>query len=193
MSLPWSNHRACATQLQHLAPQFRPRSQNCPRCALALAAKSPWTYRHVDSLGTMCALHNLKFDHIAFTQGPTSLSHYRCVMDKNIWAVTALDKTISANISEPFNVAKHLVFFQKSSVRLCIHEELHSGSWDKPYKSLRANRTTSRLAAAVPWFRYPSFRRSGCERIVRRALGPTSHAWAWEGGTKYKRAVPSEF
>ena len=112
MSLPWSNHRACATQLQHLAPQFRPRSQNCPRCALALAAKSPWTYRHVDSLGTMCALHNLKFDHIAFTQGPTSLSHYRCVMDKNIWAVTALDKTISANISEPFNVAKHLVFFQ---------------------------------------------------------------------------------
>lgn len=118
----------------------------------------------------MCALHNLKFDHIAFTQGPTSLSHYRCVMDKNIWAVTALDETISANISEPFNAAKHLVFFQKLSVRLCIHEELHSRSWDTPYKSLRANRTTSRLATAVPWFRYPSFRRSRCDKS-RLGLG----------------------
>ena len=116
MSLPWSNHRACAKQLQHLAPQFA-QVPELPHVRLAVAAKSPWTYRQVDSLGTMCALHNLKFDHIAFTQGPTSLSHYRCVMDKNIWAVTALDKTISANISEPFNAAKHLVFFQKSSVR----------------------------------------------------------------------------
>jgi len=111
VSLPWSNHRACATQLQHLAPQFA-RVPELPHVRLAVAAKSPWMYRHVDSLGTMCALHNLKFDHIAFTQGPTSLSHYRCVMDKNIWAVTALDKTISANISEPFNAAKHLVSFK---------------------------------------------------------------------------------
>ena|SRR5215472_1216330 len=79
-------------------------------------------------------------------------------MDKNIWAVTALDKTISPSISEPFNAAEHLVFFQRSSVHFRIHEELHNGSWDKPYKTLRANRTTSRLAAAVPWFRYLSFK-----------------------------------
>jgi hypothetical protein len=79
-------------------------------------------------------------------------------VDKNIWAVTAHDKTISPSISEPFNAAEHLVFFQRSSVHFCIHEELHNVSWDKPYKTLRANRTTSRLAAAVPWFRYLSFK-----------------------------------
>ena len=93
MSLPWSNH-----------------------VDLVLPALSPWAYSHVDSLRAVCALDNRKFNHIAFTQGPTSLSYYRCVMDKDIWAVTALDKTIPANLSKPFNAAKHSVFFQKSPV-----------------------------------------------------------------------------
>ena len=62
----------------------------------------------------MCALHELKLDDVAFTQGLTSLSYYRCVIDKHIWTVTSLDKTISPNIGEPFHLAKHLVFFQKS-------------------------------------------------------------------------------
>jgi hypothetical protein len=61
---------------------------------LAVAALSPWTHNHVGSLRAVGALPKLKFDHIAFTQGSTSLSYYRRVMDKDIRAVTALDKTV---------------------------------------------------------------------------------------------------
>jgi hypothetical protein len=82
---------------------------------LAVAALSSWTYNHVGRLRAMCALHKLKFNHVAFTQAFTSLSYYGCVMDKDIWTVAALDKTISPNIGEPLHFAKHLVFFQKSS------------------------------------------------------------------------------
>lgn len=92
---------------------------------LAVAALSPWTHNHVGSLRAVGALHKLKFDHIAFTQGSTSLAYYRCVMDKDIRAVTALDKTIAPDIREPLNAAKHLVFFQNSFVQFGIHEKLH--------------------------------------------------------------------
>lgn len=46
-------------------------------------------------------------------------------MDKDIWAVTVLDKTVSPDIREPFEAAKHLVSFQKPFVQLCKREKLH--------------------------------------------------------------------
>lgn len=125
---------------------------------LAVAAPSPWTHSHVDRLRAMCAPRNLKFDHIAFPQA-ASLSCYPCVMEKDIRAVTALDKTISPDIREPCNAAKHVVSFQKSFVQLCKREKLHKWFSDKPYKAQHANGTTSRLAAVVPWVRYLCFKR----------------------------------
>lgn len=46
-------------------------------------------------------------------------------MDKDIWAVTALDKTVSPDIREPFKAAKHLVSFQQPFVQLRKREKLH--------------------------------------------------------------------
>jgi hypothetical protein len=78
---------------------------------VAVAALIPWAYKYVLSSRSMCALHKLKFDYIAFIQAFASLSYYRSVMDKNIWTVTAPDKAISPDISEPFHFSNHLVFF----------------------------------------------------------------------------------
>jgi hypothetical protein len=53
------------------------------------------------------------------------LSGDRCVMDKDMRAVTAPGKTICPDSGEPFNAAKHLVSFQKSFVQPCKREKLH--------------------------------------------------------------------
>jgi hypothetical protein len=97
--LPWSSYHAWKKSLN--------RSHNSAIQTLAVTALRSWTYNHVGSLRAMCALDKLKFNHIAFIQGPTWFSYDRGVMDKDIWTVTAPDKTISPNISEPFHFANH--------------------------------------------------------------------------------------
>ena len=57
---------------------------------------------HVGSLRAMRALHQLKFDHIALVQVAISLSDNRCVVDKDVRAPTALDKT------DPFSRLNHI-------------------------------------------------------------------------------------
>lgn len=74
-----------------------------------MAALSLWTHYHAGSLGAMCALHKLKFNFVTFIQGSKLFSNYRCGMDKDIWTVAALNKTISPNVTEPFHFANHAV------------------------------------------------------------------------------------
>jgi hypothetical protein len=62
---------------------------------------------HVCGLRAFCALHNLKFDRITFIQGSISFSHNRCVMNKDIWTVTAPDETIALRIVEPLHLTLH--------------------------------------------------------------------------------------
>ena len=142
---------------------------------LTVAAPSPWTHRHVDRLRALCAPHNLKFDHIAFPQGSASPSYHRCVMDKDIRAVAALDKTISLDIREPFNAAKDSLSFKSHLCSSANAKSCTNGFSDKPYKALHANGTTSRLAAVVRWFRYPSFKRKSMP--FRSVYSADNNAW----------------
>ena len=95
---------------------------------------------HVGSLRAMRALHQLKFDHIALVQVAISLSDNRCVVDKDVRAPTALDKTVPLFTVEPYHLADHS-FRSKNHLQAPHNGE--PGFWDKQNRHYMQERPRS--------------------------------------------------
>jgi len=74
---------------------------------LDFPGQGPRTYDHVGRLGSLCPLDHLKFHDVTFPQSAVPLCNNRCVVHKDVRAVTASDEAISLGIVEPFHIAKH--------------------------------------------------------------------------------------
>src|SRR5713101_2918412 len=73
------------------------------------ARRSITGFRHVRRLGTFRSLDYLELDRVALLKSTVTLSHYRGIMDENIWSIISPNETISFLVIKPLDIPLHFV------------------------------------------------------------------------------------
>jgi hypothetical protein len=68
-----------------------------------ITGKNSSRFLNVSCLGSLRALHDLKFDWISFLKSAITVADDRGIMNENIWAIFAPDEAVSFRVVEPLD------------------------------------------------------------------------------------------